>query len=389
MVQPAGPLDNRMNNNPGLDSRSGVYSPSGKRGGLMKGKALPGALLAFGALLIAAGLIVKLLIVPALAQFPDDVDTTRTYAGVVTMLNRDALLDTNLELFYNNLAVVSDRTVTTEETDGQKALVRDVSNLVAAAGTAAEGTRLTGSDDFYTIDRKTMESIDNFSDNEAVLAREGLVIGFPIGTQKRDYRGWNGDPQLPVTLFYQREEERHGINTYVFTASSGPEIIKDQGTLNEFPAGVPRDSVPALLPFLDLPPEIENLIPLILGALPELLDLAYTYEFDATYWIDPTTGILIDIDKNDIRRAMVVVPGFDLDVPPIEVYNLTYQPTSESIAAAVDDAKSNGDLLQLGRTTGPFTLFGLGALSLLAAAFMLWRRGRGKAEIKATPPHQV
>ena len=256
----------------------------------MRGKGLPAALLVFGALLIAGGLILKLLIVPTLAQFPADVDTTRTYEGVVTILNRNAFEDTTQQLFFSDLPVVSDRTVTTEEVDGEKALVRDVSNLVAAEGTPLAGTRLTGSDNFYTIDRKTMESIENFSENEAVLEREGLVIGFPIGTEKRDYAGWNGDPQLPVTLFYQREEERQGINTYVFAASSGPEIIKDPGTLSEFPKGVPRDSVPALLPDLNLPPELEASVSTLLPFLPPQLPIIYTYEFEATYWVDPTTS---------------------------------------------------------------------------------------------------
>ncbi len=353
----------------------------------MKGKALPVALLAFGGLLIGAGLILKLLIVPALAQFPDDVDTTRTYAGVVTMLNKDALVDPSLDLFYANVDVVSDRTVTTEDTEGQNALVHDVANLVATAGTPYAGTRLTGSSDFYTIDRKTMESVANFSNSDEVLDREGLVIGFPIGTEQRDYPGWNGDPQLPVTLHFEREEERHGVNTYVFTASSGPEPILDPGTLGEFPTGIARDSVPAILPFLDLPPEIAAAIPLILGALPEQIDLDYTYEFEATYWVDPTTGVLIDINKHDLRKAIVVVPGFDL--PPIDVYDLTYARTPESVEEAVDDANSYGNLLQLGRTTGPFALFGLGALSLLGGAFVLWRRGRPETASDSTPPHHV
>jgi len=361
----------------------------GKRGGLLRGKGLPAALLVFGALLIAGGLILKLLIVPALAQFPDDVDTTRTYEGVVTILNRNALEDTTQELFFSDVAVVSERTVTTEEVNGQKALVRDVATLVAAEGTPLAGTRLTGSDDFFTIDRKTMESIENFSENERVLERDGLVIGFPIGTEKRDYAGWNRDPQLPVTLFYQREEEREGINTYVFTASSGPETIKDPGTLSEFPKGVPRDSVPALLPILNLTPELEASVSTLLPFLPPQLPIIYSYEFEATYWVDPTTGILIDINKHDIRKATVVVPGVSLDVPPLEVYNLTYQATPESLEAAVDDARSNGNRLKLGRTTGPITLFVLAGLSLLGGTFLLWQRGRGKAEIEVTPPHHV
>ncbi len=355
----------------------------------MKGKALPVALVAFGAVLIAAGLILRLVIVPALSQFPDDVNTTRTYNGVVTMLNREALEDQTQALFFESVSVVSDRTVKTEQVDGGKALVRDTANLVAAEGTAIAGKRLTGSDDFYTIDRKSMESIDNFADHASVLPREGLVIGFPIGTEQRDYAGWNGDPQLPVTLFYQGEEERQGVNTYVFTASSGPEPIKDPGTLAEFPAGVPRDAVPAILPLLNLSPELESAVGVLINILPEVIPLEYTYEFEATYWVEPATGVLIDINKHDIRKAIVRVPNIPLEVPPIEVYNLVYEPSPESLEDAVDDANSYRSLLQLGTTTGPFTLIGLAIASLIGGALLLWRRNQGDAPVSVTPPHHV
>ncbi len=260
---------------------------------------------------------------------------------------------------------------------------------MAAEGTSIAGTRLTGYDDYYTIDRKTMESVDNFSNNGAVLPRDGLVVGFPIGTEKRNYLGWNGDPQLPVTLFFEREEVREGVNTYVFTASSGPEKIKDPGTLNEFPAGVPRDSVPTILPLLNLEPELEAAAGALISILPEEIPLEYTYEFEATYWVEPTTGVLIDVNKEDIRNAIVTIPNIPLDLPPIEVYNLVYEASPESLEAAVDDANSYRSLLQLGRTTGPFTLIGLAIASVLGGAILLWQRSQADVVVGATPPHHV
>ena len=284
--------------------------------------------------------------------------------------------------------MISTRTVTTEDVDGSKALVRDKADLTAADDSQIPaGTRLTGFDDYYTIDRKTMEAIDNFTANDAVLPREGLVVGFPIDTEARDYQGWNGDPQTPVTLVFVGEEEREGINTYVFTASEGPLPILDPGTLGEFPAGLPKETVPAIAPLLNLPPELEALIGQALPLLPDVLPLEYTYEFSARYWIDPTTGILIDIEKNDVRKAIVAVPGLPLEVPPIEVYNLNYTPTAESKADAVDDAKSNGRLLQLGRTTGPIALWILGALLLVGGAYLLLRRPTERAPV--IEPHHV
>jgi hypothetical protein len=332
-------------------------------------------LLALGAILIAGALVLKYAIVPAVAQFPDDVNTTRTYQGTVNMLNADAVVnpDPGKTIFYENMPVVIERTVVTEDVDGQKALVSDVSAMLANGG-GIEGTRLTGSADYYAIDRKTMSSIDNFTSESAVLPRQGLVIGFPIGTEKRDYTGWNGDAQETVTLSFVAEEERNGYDTYKFTASSGPRVIKDPGTLSEFPPGVPRDAVPAVAPLLDLPPEITTLLEVALAALPETIELEYTYEFAATYWIDPVTGILIDIEKNDVRKAYPVEGQLPIEIEPFTVYNLNYTTTPETRLAAIEDAESNGGLLNLFGTLLPIAGLIAGALATLAGGWMLLRK---------------
>ena len=73
----------------------------------MKGKLASTILLALGALLIIAGLVVKFLVVPSLAKFPDDVDSTRTYAGTVDILNRAELESpTGAPLFFTGLPVI-------------------------------------------------------------------------------------------------------------------------------------------------------------------------------------------------------------------------------------------------------------------------------------------
>lgn len=351
----------------------------------MKNKMGAKLLLGLGAVAIIAGLVLRFVIVPGLAKFPDDVDSTRTYAGTVDILNRAELENpSGNPLFFTGLPVISDRTVKVVEVDGDKALVQDTANLVAAPGTPIAGARLTGSDDFYTIDRVSMESIDNFTDNGLVMPREGLVVGFPIDTEARDYVGWNGDPAQTVTLEYAGREEREGRETYVFTAESGPLPIVDAGTLAEFPDALPKAAVPSLAPLLNLPDEIIGALDTLLPLLPDEIPLSYTYEFSARYWVDPDTGVLIDINKNDVRKAVVELPGVDLD--PVVVYNLNYAPTEESLQAAVDDADEYGGQLRLGRTTAPIALWAIGAFLLLAGAYYLFNRPPEQAE---PSPHIV
>ncbi|MDH3605990.1 MAG: DUF3068 domain-containing protein [Acidimicrobiia bacterium] len=353
----------------------------------MTGKLGPRVLLGLGILLIIAGFVVKFAVVPALAKFPDDVDTLRTYSGTVDILNRAELENpTGAPPFFNDLPVVSEREVRTIEVDGDKALVRDAARLVAAEGTPLAGTRLTGYEDFYTIDRVTMEAVPNFTDNDLVFDREGLVVGFPIGTEARSYTGWNGDPAEPVTLQYVGEEERQGRTTRVFEASSGPLPIVDPGTLSEFPATFPKASVTAIAPLLNLPPDLLGALPALLPLLPDELDLDYTYEFSAKYWVDPATGVLIDVEKNDVRKAIISVPGLPLEIDPVTVYNLNYTSTEETLADAVDDAERYGTQLTLGRTVVPIGLWLVGAVLTVLGLSTLRRKPRPAPEI---PTHSI
>jgi len=58
----------------------------------MNRRALGGVLLILGIALIVVGVLLAAVIVPGMKQFPDDVDTSRYYAGTApVMLNRPRL----------------------------------------------------------------------------------------------------------------------------------------------------------------------------------------------------------------------------------------------------------------------------------------------------------
>ena len=92
----------------------------------MQGKAGGVTLAVIGAVLILAAAVLKFIVVPGMAQFPDDVDTTRYYSGTLSMLNPQAVATGDLaNLFMQDVPITIDRTVTTEEVDGGDALVKD------------------------------------------------------------------------------------------------------------------------------------------------------------------------------------------------------------------------------------------------------------------------
>ncbi|MDH3259833.1 MAG: DUF3068 domain-containing protein [Acidimicrobiia bacterium] len=322
----------------------------------MRSRAFGPTALTLGILLLAAGLVMLFLIIPGIAQFPDDVDSTRAYEGELSvMLNADALATMELaNIFIRDVPVTIDRHVQTLEVDGEKALVSDVAVMSGPAGP------LQQAEDIYSIDRKTMESITNFTDDARVTDRQGLVVGFPIGTEKADYTGWNGDTLETNTLTFVREEEHEGLNTYVFTAASGPDLIKDPILLSAFPAGLPKAAIEGLIPALGLPAEAIAQLGQVLPLLPDPIPLAYTYRYETMYWVEPDTGVLIDYDKLESRSVAISLG--DQPVPIAEVMHVEYVQSPSSVAEAVADAEdAQGQLFWLGMVL-PYGLIAVGAV---------------------------
>jgi hypothetical protein len=325
----------------------------------MSGKTAGFSFAGLGILLIAAAAIIRFVVLPTQAQLPDDLDSQRTYEGTVSVLNAEALATGDLaNLFLTNVPVAIDRRVEAVEVDGGEELVKDSQIM-----TAPDGSAILASSTLYSVDRKTMESVPDFSGND-LPDRTGLVIGWPIGTEDRDYVGWSDDPMQTVNLAFAGEEERVGLDTYKFTASSGPQKIVDPNMLANFPPALPQALIAQLAPTLGLPEEMTAQLGQLLPALPDPVPLSYTYEFEAEYWVDPATGVLVDIVKHDKRDVVLesdLLPG---PVPLTTVYDLNYVPTQEAIDDAKADVDQYGGQLSLFGTTVPLLLgvLGLGAL---------------------------
>ena len=316
--------------------------------------------LALGVVLAAAGLVLLLFVVPSLAQFPDDVNEVRQYEGQLgVLLNPQALAENDLaNLFIRDIPMTIDRQVVVLETDGSDALVSDTAVLNGPTGP------LQSSADTYTIDRKTMEHIENFSANADVIDREGLVVGFPIGTEERDYVGWNGDTLETNTLTFVRAEERNGLDTLHFTASSEPRPILDPVLLATFPPALPKAVLSQLVPALGLPAEAAGQLAAVLEVMPDPVPLSYTYNYATEYWVEPNSGVLVDYTKDETRIVGLEVGGNF--APVTAVGQFTYELSDTSIVDAVADANdAKGSLLWFGKVL-PWALIAGGLVLLLS-----------------------
>ncbi|WP_162909969.1 porin PorA family protein [Aggregatilinea lenta] len=346
----------------------------------MSRKTIGALLLLIGLIAVAAGLVLMLVVVPGMKQWPDDVDTVRTYDGTMPVL-----LNAQTFEFMPDLTVTIERHVKTEATEGDVALVSEDQQLMMG------GQPLQALHKLYAIDRKTMEyTADHpaeWDSQEGFRPRGGLVIGWPIDTEAKDYEGWSDDYNSVVPLTYADEvtHDRSGLETYLFTSSSEPQLI-DPAAVQAMglPEALPKEQLAALIGNTDLSPLVKNMLPTLLEDWPEdTVPLQYYYNYDAQYWIEPQTGVLIDTTKHEVRTvglsdemlegsALAALPEEQRASLRVPVYDLTYQATDASVQDAKADAQDAMDQIDLFGTTIPYAAIAAGAIfALLGLVFML------------------
>jgi hypothetical protein len=290
------------------------------------------------------------------------------------MLNPQALATMDLaNLFLREVPTTISRHVTTEETQGGQAIVREVATMFGPGD-----QEIIGSDTWYAIDRKTMnavsqDAVSDFENAAKISDREGLVIGFPIGTVAETYEGWSSDYQTTVAINYVKEEERGGLNTYVFESQSPAKETMDPEMLAIFPPAVPKALLVTLAQSLDLPASMSERFAAILPELPDPVLLKYTYEYETTYWVEPSTGVLVDYGTHEAYQAALSIEGIPVPVPLTPVFEQSYHLSAASVQDAAGDANDGKSQLQTFGTTIPILLGVIGLVLAIVGAFLLRR----------------
>jgi hypothetical protein len=344
------------------------------------GKGLSWALTIIGVLLLAAGLVLMLAIVPGMKKMPADTDTTRDYEG--TMI---ALLNPTDFTFQKMLPINLQRHFAVTETDGDLALVKE------------EKTMLTGTTPLqqvvthYAVDRVTMEATqdppEDWTTSEGYIPREGIVLSWPMDTEQKDYTGWSDDYMSTVPLVFAEEatHERSGMTLYKFTSASDPEPIAPEMVASMgLPAELPKAQVQELLGQLDLSALPGDVLQQLFEALPDPVPLAYLYGYDGTYWIDPATGIIVDVEKTENRSvtldpsalgpAAALMPAEMQAALRVPVMSFKYTATDAAVEDAKADAEDAAGKLDLYGTTLPWIGIIAGAVLLVLGLIMVRRK---------------
>ena len=324
-------------------------------------KGLGATLAIVGVLCLAVAALLAWAVVPNREQLPADTATTRQYEGTAdVLLNAQALNAGDLRAaLIVDTPVTAQRTVTVEATDGSAAEVSDERQLTANGQTVGQ-SQVT-----YAVDRTSLESTTAIPSDWRVTPHQGLTVSWPIHTQKRDYTGWVNETRTTVPLRYERAESRGGVDTYVYTASVPATPIKDEQVLAGLPRTLPVSVLGTLASVLPIPPEVQAGLAQALPGLANPVPLAYTYESTSTYWIEPSTGIVVDTDRHEVRQAGIGGPGGST-IGSVAVFDVSTRFTPASVTAAADDARGARSTVRTFGTVVPWVLTGVGAIALVA-----------------------
>jgi hypothetical protein len=230
----------------------------------------------------------------------------------------------------------------------------------------ADGTDLGGSEAVYAVDRTSLEAADDHPDGWDVVDHSGLTVSWPIGTEKKDYAGWVSDTRTTTPLRYARTQERDGVDTYVFEAKVAAAPVKDEQVLGALPTSLSPPLLGQLATVLPVPAELKTALAQVLPRLTADVPVTYTYESTSTYWVEPVTGVVVDVERTEIRKVGLELPG--TPVPPsIVVYDVTTAVTDASVGEAADDATDGRNAIRWFGTILPVVLLVVGLLALLPA----------------------
>jgi len=307
----------------------------------------------------------------ARAELPNDFNAVRQYSGTANgLLNLPALQAGDFNnAIMSNTPVTGQTTVRVLDNSGDNARVLDERTLNVG------GTQIGGGSNTYAVNRRTMEPASGAPQDWNVQPHQGLAVGFPADAQRHDYQGWVSDTQTTTTLRFVREENRGGVNTFVYQTDMAQTPIRDQSVLASLPSSLSRAQLQGIVPSLPVSADQRTALSQALPGLPDQVPMNYTSQGSATFWVEPTTGQIVDTQRSVIRNGTIGGPG-GATLATLPVYNVDTAFTADSVAAAGREAADRRDTLNTSGRVWPWILGTLGALALIAGLLGLLMRRR-------------
>lgn len=308
---------------------------------------------ALGIFLITQAILLPAYVSSHVVKFPLDEHATATLAGTgVSYFSQVKLTEKTGVRIRATYTIKGDAAAGTSSTAvwDETTSVRDVTNGLPVSIMTRR----------FAFDRRTAELVGccraNVNGNPAI-SQTGLAGAvFPIGTRKQSYQVFDTTLNRAVPFAYSGTAVTGGIQTYLFTE-------------NVAPTQVSAITVPG--PFFGLKPKTVK--------LPEM------YQIHLTYWVDPRTGALLNVNENE--NLTLRNPATGGTVAVLFDGDLAATPGTVKTIVGVDSgARSKLSLID---TTIPVAAGIAGVVALAAGIFLRVRRPRQNQPRPAEPSRHV
>jgi hypothetical protein len=209
------------------------------------------------------------------------------------------------DTFYegkDKIIVLEENTITYDSSTGEK---------------VPEGCSLS----IHGIYADTGEEAPNYGDMERV----GLYT-FAPGLDKKSYLMWNSEIGTPSMVEFVREEDHRGIHTYLYETDETRKVYDPTPGINQ------------------------NVI----------------YSTMTKYWVEPNSGLIIDMEKESEKKVDIVYFLFGINSPVwVKAYSLTLSFTDDMVKKLVEEGKKSAELLKLSEKTIPATMVNISSVNLL------------------------
>jgi hypothetical protein len=297
-------------------------------------KVIGWVLLALGAFLLCAGLLLRFYASDALKKTPLTVSSTTHLEGTADKLNPLKGEVENLDVKVTSVTKTDDKAsnddvVVFVNTTCVMLDEPDAPDCVDAGTKADPDKRLiSATTDVFATDRVTALALSDEADDdylpEDTAAHDGLVNKWPFDAQKKDYPYWDDILDEAVTAAYTGTETLEGVPVYVYEVAVEP---------------TPAEVVSG----------IDGL-----------------YQAEKTIKVDPKTGSIVYQRNHDVRTLENGDPLIDLDVAF----------TDDQVKASVDEAADGGSKLHLISVIVPIVGVLVGLLLLAGGLFLVLRAPR-------------
>jgi hypothetical protein len=294
-------------------------------------------LVVLGIILIAAAIVLPTYVSGQIVKFPLNESTTATLAGTgVSYFSQAKLTEKTGVSVRATYTIKGDPAAGSDSTAvwNQTASVQDVTNNLPVSTQTRR----------FAFDRHTAVLVNccgaNVNGNRAVHQTGIVGYVFPIGTQKQTYQVFDTTLSRAVPFTYEGTAQTHGIQTYIFQENVNPTKVTSVTVPGAF-FGLPAKTV----------------------TLPEL------YQIRLTYWVDPQTGALLNVNENEKVTLQNPATGGTVAV----LFDGDLVATPATVTEVVNlDSSGRTELAWLD-TFGPLATGIVGAVALIAGVVLLVR----------------